>query len=190
MRGAPPLSVSKSGKFVARLSSSRVLSSQVAETTVSSSRKGLPAFFSFASRCAVQSQPPQAQGLEPFSSRHLRRSWASCTFTSSKYFFLQRCRTVADFHPADRLVGTNPRVVHVAQVFALGDRAFPQCAALNRFQQRGPATIFQSSSHQVSHALSIDDYPQTPAARLNLPTWAVKPRRSGRGYKACFLFRS
>src|ERR1700730_15991287 len=51
----------------------------------SSSRKGLPVFFSFASRRAVQSQSRQAQGAEPFSSRHLRRSWASCTFTSSKY---------------------------------------------------------------------------------------------------------
>src|SRR6266403_2697731 len=51
----------------------------------SSSRNGLPVFFSFSSSRAVQSQSPQAHGSEPFSSRHLHRSWASCTFTSSKY---------------------------------------------------------------------------------------------------------
>src|SRR6267143_5452311 len=51
----------------------------------SSSRNGLPVFFSFSSSRAVQSQSPQAHGSEPFSSRHLRRSFASCTLTSSKY---------------------------------------------------------------------------------------------------------
>src|SRR5229473_3444022 len=34
---------------------------------------------------------------------------------------LQRRGAVADFDPAHRLVCTNPRLVHVAQVFALGD---------------------------------------------------------------------
>ncbi len=51
----------------------------------SSSRNGSPEFFSFSSSRAVQSQSPQAQGSEPFWSRHLRRSWASCTLTKSKY---------------------------------------------------------------------------------------------------------
>src|SRR5882762_6180985 len=55
------------------------------ELLFSSLRKGVPEFFSFSSSRAVQSQSPQAQGSEPFSSRHLHRSWASCTFTSSKY---------------------------------------------------------------------------------------------------------
>src|SRR5260370_386030 len=50
----------------------------------SSPRNGLPVFFNFSCSRAVQSQSPQAQGSEPFSSRHLRRSCASCTFTNSK----------------------------------------------------------------------------------------------------------
>ena len=50
-----------------------------------SDKNGLPVLFNFSSRRAVQSQSPQAQGSEPFSSRHLRRSWASCTLTNAKY---------------------------------------------------------------------------------------------------------
>jgi hypothetical protein len=48
-------------------------------------RNDVPEFFSFSSSRAVQSQLPQAQSSEPFSSRHLRRSCASCTLASSKY---------------------------------------------------------------------------------------------------------
>jgi len=51
------------------------------------SRNGLPAFFSFSASRAVQLQSSQAQGSEPFSSRHLWRSWASCTFRGSNYCF-------------------------------------------------------------------------------------------------------
>src|SRR5437016_13632468 len=50
-----------------------------------SGRNGSLVFFSFSSSRDVQSQSPQAQGSEPFSSRHLRRSCASCTLTRSKY---------------------------------------------------------------------------------------------------------
>ena|ERR1700674_1456749 len=51
----------------------------------SSLRNGLPVLFNFSSSRAVQLQSPQSHGSEPFSSRHLRRSCASCTLTRSKY---------------------------------------------------------------------------------------------------------
>ena len=54
--------------------------------------------------------------------------------------FLQRRWAVTDFDPPHRLVGTNPRLIHIAQVFFPRDRAFAKCTALNRLQQRPPAT--------------------------------------------------
>jgi len=38
--------------------------------------------------------------------------------------FLERCGAVTDFDPAHRFIGTNPRIVHIAEVLALSDRAF------------------------------------------------------------------
>ena len=35
--------------------------------------------------------------------------------------FLERRGALADFDPSHRLVGTNPRLVHVAQIFVPGD---------------------------------------------------------------------
>jgi hypothetical protein len=61
--------------------------------------------------------------------------------------FLKRRRTVTDFHPAHRLIGTHSRVVHVAQVFALRNRACAKRAAPNRFRQRLLTAVFQPRSH-------------------------------------------
>src|SRR5260370_15084839 len=67
--------------------------------------------------------------------------------------FQERRGAVTNFDPAHRLVGTNPRLVHVAKIFALGDRALAQRAALNRFHQGPPATILHPRPHQVSHTV-------------------------------------
>jgi hypothetical protein len=66
-------------------------------------------------------------------------------------FFLQRRGTVADFHPADGLVGAEPRVVHVAQIFAFSDRALAQLLIFNGLEQIAFATGFNAGSNQIAH---------------------------------------
>ena len=50
-------------------------------------------------------------------------------------FFLQRCRAVADFDPTGSSVLKQARVLHVAEIFALGDRALSQSFTLDGIQQ-------------------------------------------------------
>src|ERR1700674_531711 len=79
--------------------------------------------------------------------------------------FLQRRGAIADFDPAHGLVGTNPRLCHVAQVFPLRDRPFAQRPALNGFQQPSLATILHPRSYQVPHTL----YTTRPSAARVAP---------------------
>ncbi len=65
--------------------------------------------------------------------------------------FLQGCRAVADFHPTRGLVSAEPRVVHVAQVFAFGDRALAQLLIFNGLDQIAFATGFNAGSNQITH---------------------------------------
>src|SRR5216684_4112890 len=55
-------------------------------------------------------------------------------------FFLERCGAIADFHPASGLVGTEPRFVHVTEVFAFGNRPMPERFILDSLEQFGLLT--------------------------------------------------
>ncbi len=58
-------------------------------------------------------------------------------------------------HGSEPFLSPNPRLVHIAQVLAPGNRACAQCPALNRLRQRPSATSFHPRSHQVSHVLQM-----------------------------------
>src|ERR1700757_2241977 len=59
---------------------------------------------------------------------------------------LQRSRAVADFHPARGLVRTEPRVLHVSQIFAFCNRSLPQRLLLDGLEQISLTTGFYASS--------------------------------------------
>ena len=74
----------------------------------------------------------------------------------SRPFFLQRRGTVADFHPAHGPVLTDPRFIHVAQVFAFGNRSLPEGLALNSLNQLAFADGLNTGSNQVSIERIVD----------------------------------
>src|ERR1700756_2778537 len=69
--------------------------------------------------------------------------------------FLQRSWTVTDFDPASAVVGGKLGMVHIAQVFAFGDRTSAKRAALDAFKQGALKTGFDSGPNQVSHAYRL-----------------------------------
>src|ERR1700733_8212289 len=69
-------------------------------------------------------------------------------------FFLQRGRAVADFHPAYGLVGAEPRFVHVAQVFAFGNRTLAEPLLIDGLKHIGFVAGLNASSNQITHGYS------------------------------------
>ena len=72
-------------------------------------------------------------------------------------FFLERRGTIANFHPASGLVGTQPRVLHVAQVFPFRDRALSKRLILDGLKEFGFAVGFHPGTYEIAHGRKIDD---------------------------------
>jgi predicted N-acetyltransferase YhbS len=69
--------------------------------------------------------------------------------------FLQRRRTVTDFDPSRKTIGTSPRVAHVAQIFAPGDGTPSQRFVVDGAKQRGFPSGTNSRSYQIPHCAFI-----------------------------------
>jgi hypothetical protein len=67
-------------------------------------------------------------------------------------FFLERCWAIADFDPACSLIFAETRVIHVAQIFAFGDRAFAELSTFDSAEQIGFTAGFYAGSDQISHS--------------------------------------
>src|SRR5579864_1448995 len=65
--------------------------------------------------------------------------------------FLQRRWAVADLDPAGGLVFAEPRILHIAEIFALGDGSVTQSSGVDSVQQVGFSTGFYTGSDQVTH---------------------------------------
>src|ERR1035438_2453035 len=63
-----------------------------------------------------------------------------------RLFFLQRSRAVTDLYPPHRPIGTESRVLHIAQIFAFGDRALSDCLASNCLEEATFTTGFKAGS--------------------------------------------
>jgi hypothetical protein len=65
--------------------------------------------------------------------------------------FEQRARTVTDFNPAGGLIFAEPRVIHIAEVFASRNRSSAQTSLFDGLQEVGLAAGFHSCSDEVTH---------------------------------------
>jgi hypothetical protein len=72
-------------------------------------------------------------------------------FFPIRTLFQQRYRTVANLDPPRRLVWAKPRIIHVAQVFALRDGALSESFILDGLQQIVFATGFNAGSNKITH---------------------------------------
>ena len=72
-------------------------------------------------------------------------------FFPVRTFFLQRRRAITHFDPSHRLVGAEPRFIHIAQIFAFGYGAFTERFALNGLKQIAFTTGFYTGSDQIAH---------------------------------------
>jgi hypothetical protein len=63
----------------------------------------------------------------------------------------ERRRAIADLDPAGGAVVEQPGLAHVAKVFAAGDRAGAQSAAIDRFDERLLLTRSDACTHKISH---------------------------------------
>jgi hypothetical protein len=72
-------------------------------------------------------------------------------------FFLERRGAIADFHPASGLVGTQPRVLHIAQVFPFRDRALTKSLILDGLKEFGFAVGFHPGTYEIAHGRKIVD---------------------------------
>jgi hypothetical protein len=70
-------------------------------------------------------------------------------------FFLERRGAIADFHPASGLVGTPPRVLHIAQVFPFRDRALTKSLILDGLKKFGFAVGFHPGTYEIAHGRKI-----------------------------------
>ena len=66
-------------------------------------------------------------------------------------FFLKRRRTVTNFNPSCRLVFAQTRLVHIAKIFALGNRTLAQGSAFDGAEQVGFAARLNVGSNEISH---------------------------------------
>ena len=65
--------------------------------------------------------------------------------------FLQRLRAVANFHPAGGVIAAQPGIVHIAEIFAFGNRAFAQSLVLDRVEQVLFASRLHPRPDQITH---------------------------------------
>jgi hypothetical protein len=72
-------------------------------------------------------------------------------------FLLERRGAIADFHPAGSLVGTQPRVLHIAQVFPFRDRAPTKSLILDGLKELGFAVGFHPGTYEITHGRKIAD---------------------------------
>ena len=70
-------------------------------------------------------------------------------------FFLERRGAIADFHPASGVVGTPPRVLHIAQVFPFRDRALAKSPILDGLTEFGFAFGFQPGTYEIAHGRKL-----------------------------------
>src|SRR6476659_5551795 len=74
-------------------------------------------------------------------------------------FFEQRRGAVTNLHPAGGLVLADPRLFHVAQIFAFGDRALAEGSVFYGLEERCLAAGLDSGAYQVSHDCSYFNSP-------------------------------
>src|SRR5215831_4093979 len=72
-------------------------------------------------------------------------------FLPVRPLFLQGRRTVTDLDPTGRLVRAEPRVPHVPEVLALGDRTFAESSGLDCPQEGGLAAGLHSCPDEIPH---------------------------------------
>jgi hypothetical protein len=72
-------------------------------------------------------------------------------FFPVRALFLQRRGTVTDFHPAHRFVVSNSRILHIAQVLALGYGTLAKLFTLDRINKILRATGFNAGLNQITH---------------------------------------
>ena len=63
----------------------------------------------------------------------------------------ERRRAVANLHPTGRAIGRQSRVLHVPEIFAFRNGAFPQGSVFNRLEQFLFPTRFQFCPYQITH---------------------------------------
>ena len=68
-------------------------------------------------------------------------------------FFQERSRAVTHFHPADSLIRAEPRLVHIAEIFAFSNRTLAERFILNGLEQVVCAAGFNTSSNKITHQL-------------------------------------
>ena len=77
-------------------------------------------------------------------------------FLPIRPFLLERSGAIADFDPASGLVGAEPRFIHIAQVFAFGNRPMPERFILDGLEQIGFLTGLYAGSNQITHRAIVD----------------------------------
>src|SRR5215467_10685238 len=71
--------------------------------------------------------------------------------------------TVTHFHPPSRLVGTEPRIIHIPQVFAFCHGSPAEALVLNGLQQIAFAACPDARSDKISHTKQPTAARQYPA---------------------------
>jgi hypothetical protein len=82
--------------------------------------------------------------------------------------FLERCGTIADLNPSDRLIFAQSGVLHVALIFAFRYRPVPKSPVFYGLEQVAVAAWFYTGSHKVPHKNLTQSHASGYTARASI----------------------